>query len=92
MTRDEALLKLLAIEPMPRSEVIAVTGWGIDATEEALRGLIDAGQVVAYPHDGNNQFEAQVLGLPQATQEAREAARIRKAEASRRRYARSAIA
>ena len=43
MTRDEALLKLLAIEPMPRSEVIAVTGWGIDATEEALRGLIDAG-------------------------------------------------
>ena len=39
MTRDEALLKLLAVEPETKDQLIVVTGWPVDETLAALERL-----------------------------------------------------
>lgn len=45
MTRDEALLKLLSLEPETKPRLLVVTGWDTEETESVLRGLIEAGKV-----------------------------------------------
>lgn len=45
MTHDEALLKLLAIEPETKPRLLMVTGWPTEETEQALRRLMESGRV-----------------------------------------------
>lgn len=45
MTRDEALLKLLSVEPATHAELVKVTGWPIAETLTTLQRLIGAGLV-----------------------------------------------
>lgn len=45
MTREEALLKLLAVEPDTRSALIVCTGWRIEETEATLDSLVARGLV-----------------------------------------------
>jgi predicted Rossmann fold nucleotide-binding protein DprA/Smf involved in DNA uptake len=45
MTRDEAMLKLLAIEPAKRDQLVRETGWGADETRATLERLRDQGKV-----------------------------------------------
>lgn len=40
MTRDEVLLKLLAVEPETRDQLILITGWPADETAEVLDRLV----------------------------------------------------
>lgn len=47
MTRDEALLKLLAIEPERRDRLHHITGWPAGETEATLQRLEAARLVVA---------------------------------------------
>lgn len=44
MTRTEALLKLLAIEPATESQLLLQTGWPTDETRATLAQLLAAGQ------------------------------------------------
>lgn len=50
MTRQEALLKLLALAPMAQDQLPAVTGWGEGDTFAVLKDLIASGQIVAVAH------------------------------------------
>jgi hypothetical protein len=45
MTRSEALLKLLALEPETKSRLIVITGWNADETEATLDSLVKDGKV-----------------------------------------------
>lgn len=45
MTRDEALLKLLAVEPETRDVLIQVTGWPVDETNAVLNRLLSERKV-----------------------------------------------
>jgi hypothetical protein len=45
MSRDEALLKLLALEPETRARLIVVTGWDSEDTEAVLDTLVAEGKV-----------------------------------------------
>jgi hypothetical protein len=45
MTRDEALLKLLAVEPETRDQLIIVTGWPADETVAVLDRLLEQKRV-----------------------------------------------
>ena len=45
MTREEALYKLLALEPVKKVDLIQVTGWPVDETERTLKTLMDEGRV-----------------------------------------------
>jgi hypothetical protein len=45
MTRSEALLKLLALEPETRARLIVVTGWDSEDTEAVLDTLVAEGKV-----------------------------------------------
>jgi hypothetical protein len=45
MTRDEALIKLLSIEPEMRSQIVLATGWGVDETLRRLDTLVAQGRV-----------------------------------------------
>jgi hypothetical protein len=45
MTRDEALLKLLAVEPESRDRLIVVTGWPADETAAVLDRLLSERRV-----------------------------------------------
>jgi hypothetical protein len=47
MTREETMLKLLALGPEMLDELIAITGWGRAATTAVLDNLRAAGLVVA---------------------------------------------
>lgn len=40
MTRTEALLKLLAVEPETKDRIIVATGWPADETAAVLDGLV----------------------------------------------------
>lgn len=40
MTRDEALLKLLALEPETKDQIIVCTGWPADETLAVLDRLV----------------------------------------------------
>ena len=52
MTRDDALLKLLQVEPVTKQELFVVTGWPLDETRQVLDRLIDQGKVTWI--NGNN--------------------------------------
>ncbi len=45
MTRSEALLKLLAIEPETRDQIIVITGWPAEETAAVLDALVAQHQV-----------------------------------------------
>jgi len=45
MTKEEALFKLLALEPETRPRLIAVTGWDAEETESTLDKLVKDGKV-----------------------------------------------
>lgn len=45
MTRDEALLKLLAVEPETESGLIRVTGWPVEETVQVLERLVNERRV-----------------------------------------------
>jgi hypothetical protein len=45
MTRDEALLKLLAVEPETKIGLIVATGWGEAETASVLKDLMAQGKV-----------------------------------------------
>jgi hypothetical protein len=44
MTRDEALLKLLALEPETETVLVQVTGWGEEETRSILDKLVQDGR------------------------------------------------
>jgi hypothetical protein len=44
MTREDALLKLLRVEPATQAELIAVTGWEVQETIQTLGKLIEDGR------------------------------------------------
>lgn len=45
MTRDEALLKLLAVEPDTKDQILRVTGWPTDETLAVLERLCEQRRV-----------------------------------------------
>lgn len=45
MTREEALLKLLAVEPETKDQIIVITGWPVRETVAVLDGLVAAKKV-----------------------------------------------
>lgn len=45
MTREEAMLKLLAIEPETKPRLLMVTGWPTEETEQTLRRLMEQGRI-----------------------------------------------
>jgi hypothetical protein len=45
VTRTEALLKLLALEPETRDQIIVITGWPAEETEAVLDHLVATGQI-----------------------------------------------
>lgn len=45
MTREEALLKLLKLEPETKPRLLVVTGWRTEETEETLDRLMREGLV-----------------------------------------------
>jgi hypothetical protein len=45
MTRSEALLKLLALEPETRARLIVITGWDADGRKAVLDTLVAEGKV-----------------------------------------------
>jgi hypothetical protein len=55
MTREEALLKLLAVEPETRDRLIVVTGWPAEETAAVLDKLL-AEKRVGY---GNGPYAAE---------------------------------
>ncbi len=57
MTRDEALLKLLAVEPERLDRLILVTGWQAEETRDVLRRLMADGRVTF-----RNGFKGQTGG------------------------------
>jgi len=65
MTREDALLKLLAIEPVARGNLAAITGWGIDATEQVLQTLVARGAVAFLPGVcASDNYGGRRIGLP----------------------------
>jgi hypothetical protein len=55
MTREECLLKLLALEPETRDRIIVITGWPADETNALLDDLV-ARHLVGY---GNGPYTSQ---------------------------------
>jgi len=53
MTREEALLKLIAVEPVTQGQLVHETGWGIEATKETLARLREQHRVTYW--SGNNR-------------------------------------
>lgn len=47
MTREETLLKLLAVEPETKDRLLLVTGWPAEETEAVLQKLV-AQRLVTY--------------------------------------------
>jgi hypothetical protein len=45
VTRTEALLKLLELEPETRDQIIVITGWPAEETEAVLDHLVATGQI-----------------------------------------------
>lgn len=50
MTREDAMLKLLALEPASMDELVRVTGWGVYATREVVAGLVRERRVTSSIH------------------------------------------
>lgn len=48
MTREEALLKLLAIEPERHDRLRQITGWPYGETEATLKTLERAGRIASH--------------------------------------------
>jgi hypothetical protein len=44
MTRDDALLKLLALEPETETVLVQATGWGEGETRAVLNRLVEEGK------------------------------------------------
>jgi hypothetical protein len=65
MTRAEALLKLVALEPISRNDVILATGWGIHDTLAEVHALLASGQLAMFPESGGT-----ILCTPAARQQA----------------------
>lgn len=64
MTRHEALIKLLSIEDMPRSEIVAVTGWGIETTSAVISECRTQRLITRRPCGvGNEIMGAEVFGV-----------------------------
>jgi predicted Rossmann fold nucleotide-binding protein DprA/Smf involved in DNA uptake len=55
MTREEAMLKLLAIEPAQRDQLVRETGWGVDETRATLARLAGQGKVTHW-NGANGQW------------------------------------
>jgi DNA-binding IclR family transcriptional regulator len=62
VTRDEAMLKLLALEPASRDALVRETGWGIEETQRVLDELERVGRVAQYL-DG---YQVKTFCLPEA--------------------------
>jgi hypothetical protein len=56
MTRPEALTKLLALGPLRREQIRAITGWSLDDVIEVLSHL-RASATVRYRYDGHGNRE-----------------------------------
>lgn len=49
MTREECLLKLLAVEPERHDRIRRITGWSPAETDRTLRHLEDEGRITSHP-------------------------------------------
>jgi hypothetical protein len=65
VSRDEALLKLLALEPATRQQLVQDTGWGIVGTQEVLDRLLQQKRIGTQPI--TNQHELLFCLPDQAT-------------------------
>jgi hypothetical protein len=65
--REQTLLKLLALGPASRADLVLATGWGIEATNATVDQLLARALVDFAPVSGNNghQHAKQPLCLPQ---------------------------
>jgi predicted Rossmann fold nucleotide-binding protein DprA/Smf involved in DNA uptake len=63
MTRDEALLKLLAVEPETRDRLIVVTGWPVEETVATLERLVNEGRAT-YINGGDARIPCQRVYYP----------------------------
>lgn len=52
MTRTDALLRLIAIEPVPQAYLVHLTGWPVPDTQATLRELRSQGLVTHSNHSG----------------------------------------
>ena len=64
MTREECLLKLLAVEPESRLHLALVTGWPPGESDQVLDQLIAEGRVHATYVRGERRFCAQPMPKP----------------------------
>jgi hypothetical protein len=64
MTREEALLKLLAVEPETKDRLIVVTGWPADETVATLDRLVNERRVTY--RNGQQGAEGRRLYYPRA--------------------------
>ena len=55
MTRQEAMFKVIALEPISKFELRQVCGWPLDEFEALLSGLVSAGDVT-YINCGGHRF------------------------------------
>lgn len=70
MTREHAILMLLATSPASRGELVQDTGWGILETNAVIDKLLVEQKVVFFPRAGNTRTSAKALCLPAARTEA----------------------
>lgn len=61
MTRDEAMLKLLAVEPETRDRLIDITGWPMEETTGVLDRLV-AQKRVTYVNLGGRRYYPAING------------------------------
>ncbi len=66
MDRREALVKLLALGDMPRAELHAVTGWGVEGVAAVILECRKSRLIAKRPHAKAHEFRgAEVLGITQ---------------------------
>jgi hypothetical protein len=77
VSREEVILRLLAISASSRSDLVRDTGWGIQETNATVDQLLQAGRITFYPRAGNTRTTAKLLCLPDVRAEAMELRRQR---------------
>ena len=55
--KDDALYKVLALEPEPLNKIVNITGWGQEVTEQTLYRLISNGRVTYRNRQGHRVYE-----------------------------------
>lgn len=88
MTREECLLKLLALEPETRAGILAATGWPIEDVDQALASLQAQGRIRVTGGWNHRQYfvphtaQARIVRLARRAEASRQHMRARRALAA----------